>query len=121
MGHLLVGELQELCGSGGASESTDLRRMHTGAPTVARLANPAGRFVPPDHRAKQVLTRGARALGDGEAHRGERRSFMGGVADVAVVGSRCVAQDGIDARSLGHGNLRSVEPDGGFALAALLL
>ena len=119
--HLLVRELQELRRRCGAGECDDLRGVHTAAPAAAGLADPARRLVPEDHRAEQVLTRGAGALGDGEAHRGECRSFMGGVADVAVVRSRRVAEYGIDARRLGYRNLRSIEPDRGFRLAALLL
>ena len=93
MCHLLVRELQELRGGGGAGERDDLRGVHAAAPAAARLADPARRLVAEDHRAEQVLPRGAGALGDGEARRGERRAFMGGVADVAVVGRRRVAED----------------------------
>ena len=62
--HLPVGKLQELRSSRGAGEGDDLRGVHTAAPTVAGFADPARRLVPEDHRAEQVLTRGAGALAD---------------------------------------------------------
>ena len=111
VGHLLVGQLEELRRGDRAAEGDDLRGVQTGTAAAPRVADPAGRLVADDHRAEQILPRGPDSLADGEAGGRERGAFMGGVADVAVVGRGRVAQRGVDPGGFTHRQPGAIEPD----------
>ena len=91
-------------------------------PVAAKgLADPAGGLVASDDGAEYVLARGPCAFADCQTRRGESRAGVSHVTQVAVVRGGGVAEHRVDSRDLIHRQLRTIEPDRGFRLAAALL
>ena len=119
--HLLVGQPEELRGRDDPAERDDHGGVETLPVGAERLADPACSLVARHDRAEQVLARRAGALADRETGRGESRAGVSDVTQVAVVRSGSVAEHGVDSRDRVDRQLGTVEPHGGFRLAATLL
>ena len=119
--HLRCVEAQQPAGGNSPRENSDQAAMKsTGAKAGCdRLADAPGRLVAEDDCRQHVFASRSIPLGHGERRGDECRTGMDDVAQIAVVGSRCVAHHGIDLRRLGYRQFwPCIEPQRGFGDAA---
>ena len=102
--HLFVGQFEELRSRDRSAECDDLRGVDAAAAAATRVTNAARGLVADHHREQHILAGRAGMLRDSQASGRERRAFVCGVADVAVVRRGGIAERGIDACDLVRGS-----------------
>ena len=119
--HLLVRQFEKPGGNNDCAKGDGLGGVDATPATAERRAHPVLGLEAGHDRAKQVLARGARALGDDEAGWDKFGAWVSPAVDVGVIPGGGIGEHGVDARRLVHRQLRPLEPDRRFRLAAVLL